>query len=152
MEKCKSVKPSSNFDVLTSQVDEMLQHPIEPKYVPYPLRVSGKVVKQISTGIYRSPGNVIKELVSNSFDADAKHVYVLTGKPSFDSFYMYDDGEGMSASEFTTTMQRIGASVKIPGEFTKKRRPIIGRIGIGLLAVGHVSKRFTFVSLTLTKL
>lgn len=140
------MKPSSNFDVLTSQVDEMLQHPIEPKYVPYPLRVSGKVVKQISTGIYRSPGNVIKELVSNSFDADAKHVYVLTGKPSFDSFYMYDDGEGMSASEFTTTMQRIGASVKIPGEFTKKRRPIIGRIGIGLLAVGHVSKRFTFVS------
>jgi len=137
---------SGNFALIASQMDKMLEHPIEPQYVPYPLRVSGKVIKQISTGIYRSPGNSIKELISNSFDADATHVYVITRKPSFDSFRIYDDGDGISANEFTATMQRIGASVKIPEERTRKGRPIIGRIGIGLLAVGHISKRFTFVS------
>lgn len=137
---------SDNLSVLTSQVESMLKHPIEPKYMPYPLRVSGKVVKQISTGIYRSPGNVVKELVSNAFDADAKNVYVLTGRPSFDSFRTYDSGNGMSADEFKATMQQIGASTKMPGECTAKGRPVIGRIGIGLLAVAHISKRFTFVS------
>jgi len=137
---------SGNFALIASQVDKMLEHPIEPQYVPYPLRVSGKVVKQISTGIYRSPGNVVKELVSNAFDADAKNVYALTGKPTFDSFRAYDDGDGMSANEFKTTMQRIGASIKMPGEYTRKGRPVIGRIGIGLLAVAHISKRFRLIS------
>lgn len=131
---------------IAQQIEIMLKRPIEPKYMPYPLRVSGKVVKQISTGIYRSPGNSIKELVSNSFDADAIHVYVLTGKPSFDSFRIYDDGDGMSAKEFTGTMQRIGASMKMPGECTRKGRPLIGRIGIGLLAVGHISRKFDVIS------
>src|SRR3989304_8006350 len=146
METRETMNESGNFALIASQVDKMLEHPIEPHYVPYPLRVSGKVIKQISTGIYRSPGNSIKELVSNSFDADATHVYVITRKPSFDSFRIYDGGDGLSANEFTATMQRIGASVKIPGERTRKGRPIIGRIGIGLLAVGHISKRFTVVS------
>lgn len=135
-----------DLNYIAQQVEKMLQNPIEPKYVPHSLRVSGKVVKQISTGIYRSPGNSIKELVSNAFDADALNVYVLTGKPSFDSFRIYDDGDGMSANEFTSTMQRIGASVKMPGEHTKKGRPVIGRIGIGLLAVGNISKRFDVIS------
>ena len=134
------------FNEIAQQVEKMLQNPIEPKYVPHPLRVSGKIVKQISTGIYRSPGNSIKELVSNAFDADATNVYVLTGKPNFDSFRIYDDGDGMSANEFTSTMQRIGASVKMPGETTKKGRPVIGRIGIGLLAVGNISKKFDVIS------
>ncbi len=135
-----------DLNYIAQQVEKMLQNPIEPKYVPHPLRVSGKIVKQISTGIYRSPGNSIKELVSNAFDADASNVYVLTGKPSFDTFRIYDDGDGMSANEFTSTMQRIGASVKMPGERTKKGRPVIGRIGIGLLAVGNISKKFDVIS------
>lgn len=135
-----------DINAIVQQVENMLQRPIEPKYASYPLKVSGKVVKQISTGIYRSAGNSIKELVSNSFDADAPNVYVFTGKPDFSSFRVYDDGDGMSATEFTATMQRIGASVKASGECTKKGRPIIGRIGIGLLAVGHISKSFDVIS------
>lgn len=129
-------------NLVRTQIESMLDNPIEPKYTPYPMKVSGKVVKQISTGIYRSPGNVLKELVSNSFDADASFAIINTYPPSFKSFSIYDDGEGMSATEFTLRMQRIGASEKRPGEITKSRRPVIGRIGIGLLAVGHVSQSF----------
>jgi len=134
------------ISAVKAQIQSMLENPIEPKYTPYPMKVSGKVVKQISTGIYRSPGNVLKELVSNSFDADASFAAIHTNPPNFKSFSIFDDGQGLSATEFTLRMQRIGASEKLPGEVTPKGRPIIGRIGIGLLAVGHVSQRFRMVS------
>lgn len=135
-----------SIKIVKDQIQSMLRNPIEPKYTPYPMKVSGKVVKQISTGIYRSPGNVLKELVSNSFDADASFAAINTNPPSFKSFSIFDDGQGMSATEFTLRMQRIGASEKLPGEVTPKGRPMIGRIGIGLLAVGHVSQRFRVIS------
>lgn len=139
-----SLEPA--IESVKHEIEGMLQNPIEPRYTSYPMKVSGKVIQQISTGIYRSPANAIKELVSNSFDADASFAAVDTGRPNFGSFSIYDDGVGMSASEFIVRMQKIGASEKLPGEFTKKKRPVIGKIGIGLLAVGHISQRFTVVS------
>lgn len=131
---------------LKDQIDAMLKNPIEPKYAPYPIRVSGKIVQQISTGIYRSPGNAIKELVNNAFDADAPEVIIRTGQPRFDAFQVYDTGRGMSPNEFVTRMQSIGASVKGSEGSTPSGRPIIGRIGIGLLAAAHISRKFTVIS------
>ena len=128
------------------QIESMLKNPIEPKYAPYPIRVSGKVVQQISTGIYRSPGNAVKELVNNAFDADAPEVIIKTGLPTFTAFQVYDTGGGMSPNEFVTRMQSIGASMKGAEGSTPSGRPIIGKIGIGLLAAAHISRKFTVIS------
>lgn len=126
---------------------KMLRNPIGEEYQKYPVKVSGKILKQLSSGIYRTPANVVKELVSNSFDADAPAVLINLDYPNFGTFSCYDEGLGLTANEFSVRMQEIGGSVKrIDASMTHGGRPLIGRIGIGLLAIGQISTQFRVIS------
>lgn len=112
-----------------------------------PISVSKKILADISSGIYRTPANALKELVSNAFDAGAHRVFISTNAPYFDIFTCEDDGEGISTQEFELVMKRIGSSVKrAEGIKTKEGRPIIGKIGIGILAVAQICNKFSVIS------
>ncbi len=113
-----------------------------------PINVSKKILADISSGIYRTPANALKELVSNAFDASAHRVYISTNAPYFDIFTCEDDGGGISAKEFEEILDIIGSSRKrLGGDVSKKTgRPIIGKIGIGLLAVAQICNKFTVIS------
>ena len=113
------------------------------------INVSAKVIYDLSSGIYRSPANALKELISNAFDADADNVVIRTNRPFYKTITYYDDGTGMTPDDFKWTMMHIGGSRKREGGkklVTKKGRPIIGKIGIGILAVAQICKKFTFIS------
>jgi hypothetical protein len=103
-----------------------------------------RIIADISTGVYRSPAAAIKELVSNAFDADATKVSIATDAPRFRTLVVEDNGVGMSIDKFLDVMQHIGGSNKRityqQSEIFK--RPLIGRIGIGLLAVAQLGNRF----------
>lgn len=112
-----------------------------------PINVAVSVLADISLGIYRTPANALKELVSNAFDADATRVVISTGFPYFHTMTCRDNGHGMSSGEFEDIMTKIGGSIKRKeGQHTDKGRPIIGKIGIGILAVAQICKRFTIIS------
>jgi hypothetical protein len=112
-----------------------------------PIRVSRKILADVSSGIYRTPANALKEIVSNAFDARATRVRVSTNVPYFDIFTCEDDGDGMSAEDFIATMKRIGSSAKrAAGKVSCDGRPIIGKIGIGLLAVAQICNKFSVIS------
>lgn len=113
-----------------------------------PINVSKKILADISSGIYRTPANALKELVSNAFDAGAHKVYISTNIPYFDVFTCEDDGEGITAKEFERILKIIGSSTKRVEEkqLGKDDRPIIGKIGIGLLAVAQICHKFTIIS------
>lgn len=117
-----------------------------PKRIP--LMVAVSVLADISLGIYRTPANALKELVSNAFDADATRVVINTGFPYFRTMTCRDNGHGMSADDFRYYMQIIGGSIKRREgrQLTGKGRPIIGKIGIGILAVAQICRRFTIIS------
>lgn len=104
----------------------------------FPIRVNEKILLNIASGIYSSPAGAIKELVNNAFDADAKQVVISTGYPYFDEMCIYDTGQGISLERFKMAMVSIGNSMKDtidPYRVTQKyKRPIIGRLGIGLMA------------------
>jgi DNA mismatch repair ATPase MutL len=90
------------------------------------INVSAKVISDLSSGIYRSPANALKELISNAFDADADNVVIRTNRPFYKTITYYDDGNGMSQEDFKWTMSHIGGSRKREGGeilFTKKGRP-----------------------------
>ena len=110
--------------------------------------VSSKVLGHISEGLYRGPAGVIKELVSNAFDANAKTVWISTGRPNFDVVSIKDDGDGMPLQKFTELVTGgIGASSKRLGDTVLiNNRPVIGRLGIGLLGVSQISHEFSIVS------
>ncbi len=116
------------------------------------IKLSSKTLVHISSGVYRSTANALKELVSNAFDADATLVEINTNSPRFDNLTCQDNGTGMSKAEFERLMEGgIGNSQKRVGtsedkETTALGRPVIGRIGIGMLAIAQVCFQFKIVS------
>ncbi|HDZ21580.1 MAG TPA: hypothetical protein ENH78_09835 [Phycisphaerae bacterium] len=123
------------------------------KTVIVPINVSSRVLRHISRGIYRTPAGALKELVSNAYDAGARHVTVNTGWPVLREIVITDDGKGMTRDEFIDLVKHIGFTKKqagkaftIPG--TRIKRRTIGHYGIGLLAVGQLAKVMRITSKT----
>jgi len=114
------------------------------------IRLSAKVFGYLSQGLYRTPAASIKELISNSFDADATTVKIHTGFPNFETFTCEDDGTGIAIDQFEGLMNRgIGTSFKRTMQYAvtnKYRRPVIGRLGIGILALAQICSRFDIIS------
>lgn len=115
-----------------------------------PIYLSAKVFGHLSQGLYRTPAGAIKELISNSFDADATLVRIHTGFPRFETFSCEDNGTGMSRDEFQRLMNRgIGSSYKRSSTASVTevyRRPLIGRLGLGILSLAQVCTRFEILS------
>lgn len=110
----------------------------------FDLSVAAKVIQHISSGIYRTPGGAVKELVSNSFDAGASFVSIHTNPPHHQSLVVIDDGQGMDEALIRRSFSHIGASVKTEESglyMAKGARPLIGRFGIGMLAAAHISHK-----------
>lgn len=115
-----------------------------------PIKVSSGILLHIGAGIYNSVAGAIKELVSNSFDADATRVIISTDYPKFEQIKVLDNGIGMSPGYFAKAMQSIGSTLKSliqPSGITAIfKRPIIGHLGIGLMALTQVCEEATIES------
>ncbi len=116
------------------------------------LQVAAQIIKHISAGLYRSPGSSIKELLSNSYDADASNVLITfhfsypNGNLRLDKITIKDDGEGMSIKDLYYVFTHIGGSIKNTTSdisiTPKKKRKVVGRMGIGMLSVASACKGF----------
>lgn len=125
--------------------DEKLNLRIGKEQVVH-MKVAAQIVQHLSKGIYSNPASCIKELINNSFDADATKVTVRA-KPEFDTFSITDDGEGMNYKDFDKKFLWISRSDKRDsGPLTSSRRPKIGKIGIGFIAVSEICNKMTVVS------
>jgi hypothetical protein len=115
------------------------------------IRVADITIAQLSRGLYRSTATAFKELVNNAYDADATAVRINTNFPEFNFFSCVDNGSGMSLEGFRRyfSEEGIGSCVKRKGnrDITDNySRPIIGRLGIGMLAVGQLCNSFEIES------
>lgn len=98
------------------------------------IKVDKNIVPLLSKSAYqRSFAEAVRELVSNSYDADALTVKITVEK-NLENITIEDDGNGMTEKDFDkfiTIAQRKGET-----EFSKKyRRKRIGQFGIGFLAI-----------------
>ena len=115
------------------------------------IRVADITIAQLSRGLYRSTATAFKELVSNGYDADATLVRIDTNYPEFDFISCVDDGTGMPLEEFLRYFreQGVGSCIKRKGDRDKTDkygRPVIGRLGIGMLAIGQLCHSFEIES------
>jgi hypothetical protein len=102
------------------------------------ITVAARIIDYLSSGLYPSPAACLKELVNNSYDADARHVQIFV-KPDADRIIIQDDGCGMDKAEFETHFRRIAESHKREGnDTTPSGRPKIGKIGIGFIAANEL--------------
>ena len=115
-----------------------------------PIKVTSGVLLHIGAGIYNSVAGAIKELISNSFDADATRIVISTDYPRFEQIKVVDNGLGMTPAYFAKAMQSIGSTLKgllLPSRLTPTfERPIIGHLGIGLMALTQVCDEATIES------
>src|SRR5574344_2485824 len=110
--------------------------------------ISLSVLNHLGRNLYRNFITVLGEAISNSWDADAKNVWIYIDR---DKNYLIikDDGQGMSSDDFQNKFLKIGYSKRKDGvDKTESRRPFIGRKGIGKLALLLCAKRIHIVSKT----
>lgn len=116
------------------------------------VRLSYRIIQLFSEGLYSSPNKAVEELVSNAFDAGAGSVHVIMSADldtSDATIVVIDDGEGMDP-EGLKQHWIIGESNKrtTTKKNGPKRRPPIGKFGIGKLATYVLSNRLTHVTKT----
>lgn len=91
---------------------------------------------------------VLGEAISNSWDADAKNVWIYIDKDR-NSFVVKDDGDGMNTNDFQDKFLKIGYSKRKSGKTaTTKGRHFIGRKGIGKLALLSCAKKISVLTKT----
>jgi len=112
----------------------------------FTFEISLSVLNHLGRHLYRSFGTVLGEAISNAWDADARNVWIYCDKNGR-GFTIKDDGEGMSAADFQDKFLRIGYSKRKGGRRrSARRRPFIGRKGIGKLALLSCADRITVIS------
>src|ERR1051325_9742667 len=109
-----------------------------------------RALAHLSRGLYRSPASALRELVSNAWDANARSVWINTNYPNFFQLSIQDDGDGFTKEDFESLMSGgIGNSEKPKrDEPLINNRPLIGRLGIGLLGIAQICGAFTITSKT----
>lgn len=116
------------------------------KKPPFSFNISLSVINHLGRNLYRSFVTVLGEAISNSWDADAKNVWIYIDKEK-DNFVIKDDGMGMSESDFQQKFLKVGYSKRKDGENKSPGgRPYIGRKGIGKLALLSCARKVKIVS------
>lgn len=110
--------------------------------------ISLSVLNHLGRKLYRNFITVLGEAISNSWDADAKNVWIEIDKEN-KSFTIKDDGDGMAEGDFQEKFLKIGYSKRQNGQFkTKSERPFIGAKGIGKLALISCAQRVSVFTKT----
>ncbi|MFA5783243.1 MAG: ATP-binding protein [Phycisphaerae bacterium] len=101
----------------------------------FTFEISLSVLNHLGRNLYRSFITVLGEAISNAWDADAENVWIYLDREN-NSFFIKDDGTGMTTDDFQNKFLRIGYSKRKEGKTSHlKKRPYIGRKGIGKLAL-----------------
>lgn len=112
---------------------------------PFTFEISLSVLNHLGRSLYRSFATVLGEAISNSWDADANSVHIYLDRDK-NSFFIKDDGVGMTADDFQNKFLRIGYSKRKKGVKSPGGRPFIGRKGIGKLALLSCADKITVIS------
>ena len=112
------------------------------KNEPLKFEFSLEVLNLLGRGLYRSFATVIAEAISNSWDAEARQVLVTVKKGKL---IIEDNGRGMNRGDFQDKFLKVGYSRRQDPN-NKSKRIIIGRKGIGKLAMLSISKKVTILS------
>lgn len=107
--------------------------------------ISLSVLNHLGRHLYRSFGTVLGEAISNSWDADAKNVWVYVSRKK-NNFLIKDDGAGMDGVDFQNKFLKIGYSKRKTRSISPGGRPYIGRKGIGKLALLSCAKTISVIS------
>src|SRR3989344_5205208 len=90
---------SGDISKLSEEEKNLRQKLHQTKFYDEPvtavLKTNERVFARITDGIYREPASALRELIANSYDADATEVRVFTDAPRFSKISVRDNGHGL---------------------------------------------------------
>ena len=119
----------------------------------YKFEILPSILNHLGRNLYRGFITVLGEAISNSWDADAKNVWIEIEN---NNLTIKDDGMGMNEYDFESKFLRIGYSKRDPRSGQKpvmnspSGRPFIGSKGIGKLSLLSCADTISIISKTLT--
>jgi len=111
------------------------------------VKISYRIIKLFSEGLYTSPNKAVEELVSNAFDAGARNAHVILSpdlSATDSAIVVIDDGSGMDRNGLEKHWL-IGVSDKRDNSGIANGRKQIGKFGIGKLATYVLANRLTHI-------
>ncbi|MGX5729938.1 BbrUII/HgiDII family restriction enzyme [Pseudoxanthomonas beigongshangi] len=112
----------------------------------FTLELDLNVLNHLGIGLYSSTPAVVTEIVANAWDADAKNVSITIEE---DKIIVEDDGHGMGSEELQNRFLRVGYARRDQGKGNKSdvmNRPVMGRKGIGKLAMFSLANQIDIIS------
>jgi signal transduction histidine kinase len=106
-------------------------------------RVDLRLLQELGERLISRDEIAIVELVKNSYDADAE---LVTVRINDNQIIIEDDGDGMGSSELDNGWLTIGTSLKTKKSKSKSGRTVLGKKGVGRLAVLRLGKTITLIS------
>jgi hypothetical protein len=100
---------------------------------PKKITVDKRIITILSGSTYNNFPKALKEIITNSYDADASEVKIWVDTKS-ETITIEDNGVGMSESDFDFYL-RIAGKNRSTREFTFSGRKRIGQFGVGFLSV-----------------
>ena len=113
----------------------------------YSINIDKKVLRLLGAQLYGDTPSIIAELVQNSYDADANNVWITISTKGYESIIVEDDGIGMSSAEINDRFLNIGYNRRDTFPTSALGRKVLGRKGIGKLAVFSLAKVVNVYSL-----
>ncbi len=115
---------------------------------PFSFNVSLSILNHLGRDLYRNFITVLGEAISNSWDADAKNIWIEIDKKN-KCFSIKDDGIGMNETDFRNKFLNVGYSRREDNNaHAPEGRPLIGGKGIGKLALLPCAQRIHIASKT----
>jgi DNA mismatch repair protein MutL len=102
--------------------------------------LSSETVNKIAAGeVIERPASIVKELIENSIDANAKHITVKISKSGKELISVEDDGIGMSKDDTLLSIERHSTS-KISDVNDLEKIRTMGFRGEALPSIASISK------------
>ena len=101
---------------------------------PKNISVDKRIVRILSESTYENFPRALKELITNSYDADARNSLVTIDLHK-ETITVEDDGKGMGVSDFAFYLRIAGKKREKEENETALGRKIIGQFGVGFLSI-----------------
>lgn len=106
----------------------------------YRINIDKKVLRLLGAQLYGDTPSIIAELVQNAYDADAKEVWITVNTHNPSCIVVQDNGIGMTPEEVNDRFLNIGQDRRTVFPTSPSGRKVLGRKGIGKLAVFSLAK------------
>lgn len=113
----------------------------------YQINIDKKVLRLLGSQLYGDTPSIISELVQNAYDADARNVWITINTTAPSTIIVKDDGIGMTPNEINLRFLNIGQNRREKYPISPAGRKVLGRKGIGKLAVFSLAKVIDIYSL-----